>query len=91
MFVYRTIQKKAFWEFDSIIMQNVTDILLLFCTPTWSSYHVSVNQEYTEFTMAAMLDFLSSYMQISHTLLMGKTTEVRGIITRILTTPLILF
>ena len=34
MLVYRTIAKKVFWEFDSIIMQNLSDILLLFCTPT---------------------------------------------------------
>ena len=37
---YRTIAKKVFWEFDSIIMQNLSDILPLFCTPTWSSHHV---------------------------------------------------
>ena len=45
MLVYRTIAKKVFWEFDSIIMQNLSDILLLFCTPTWPSHHVSENQE----------------------------------------------
>ena len=27
MLVYRTIVKKVFWNFDSIIMQNVSDIL----------------------------------------------------------------
>ena len=27
-------------------MQNVSDILSLFCTPTWPSQHVSENQEY---------------------------------------------
>ena len=37
---YRTIAKKVFSEFDSIIMQNLSDILPLFCTPTWSSHHV---------------------------------------------------
>ena len=31
---------------DSIIMQNLSDILPLFCTPTWPSHHVSENQEY---------------------------------------------
>ena len=46
MLVYRTITKKIFWEFDSIIMQNLSNILPLFCTPTWPSYHVSENQEY---------------------------------------------
>ena len=44
--VYRTIVKKVFWEFDSIIVQNVSDILPLFCTPTRSSHLVSKNQEY---------------------------------------------
>ena len=43
--VHRTIKEKVFWEFDSIIMQNVSDILPLFCTPTWPSHHVSENQE----------------------------------------------
>jgi len=27
-------------------MQNLSDILPLFCTPTWPSHHVSENQEY---------------------------------------------
>ena len=40
MLVHRTIAKKVFREFDSIIMQNLSDILPLFCTPTWSSHHV---------------------------------------------------
>ena len=44
--MYRTIAKKVFWEFDSIVMQNLSDILPLFCTPTWPSHHVSENQEY---------------------------------------------
>ena len=46
MLVYRTIAKKVFWDFDSIIMQNLSDILPLFCTPTWPSHHVSENQEF---------------------------------------------
>ena len=45
--MYRTIAKKAVWDFDSIIMQNLSDILPLFCTPTWPSHHVSENQEYS--------------------------------------------
>ena len=45
MLVYRTIAKKGFWDFDSIIMQNFRDILPLFCTPIWPSHHVSENQE----------------------------------------------
>ena len=46
--MYRTIAEIVFWEFDSIIMQNLTNILPLFCTPTWPSHHdhVSENQEY---------------------------------------------
>ena len=42
MLVYRTI---VFWDFDSISMQNLSDILPLFCTPMWPSHHVSENQE----------------------------------------------
>ena len=34
--------KKVFWEFDSMIMQNLSNILPLFCTPTWPSHE---NQE----------------------------------------------
>ena len=45
MLVYRTMAKKFFWEFDSIIMQDLSAILPLFCTPTWPSHHVSENQE----------------------------------------------
>ena len=45
MLVYRTIVRKLFWEFDSITMQNLNNILPLFCTPTWPSQHVSENQE----------------------------------------------
>ena len=48
MLEYRTIVKKVFWEFDSIIMQNLSDILPSFCTPTWPSHHVSENQEYIQ-------------------------------------------
>ena len=48
MFVYRTIVKKFLWEFDSIIMQNLRDILPLFCMPIWPSLHVNENQKYTE-------------------------------------------
>ena len=44
--VYRTIAKKFLWEFDSNIMQNLSDILPLFCTPIWPSHHGSENQEY---------------------------------------------
>ena len=40
MFVYRTIEKTVFWEFHSIIMQNMSHNLLLFCTQTWPSPHV---------------------------------------------------
>ena len=35
---------KVFWEFESIIMQNLSDILPLFGTPTWPSHHVNENQ-----------------------------------------------
>ena len=38
--------QKVFWEFYSIIMQNMSDIFPLFCTPTWPFHHVSENQEY---------------------------------------------
>ena len=49
--MYRTIAKKVFWEFDTIIMQNLSDILPLFCTPTWPSHHVSENEEYCEWCL----------------------------------------
>ena len=32
--MYRTMAKQVFWEFDSIHMQNLGDILPLFSTPT---------------------------------------------------------
>ena len=38
-------REKKSWEFDSLIMQNLGDVLPLFCTPTWPSHHVSENQE----------------------------------------------
>ena len=42
--VHRTKEKKSLsWEFDSIIMQNRSDNLLLFGAPTWPSYHVIEN------------------------------------------------
>ena len=50
MLLYRTIEKKSFWEFDSVIMQNFSIILPLFYTPTWPSHHVSENQEFLVFT-----------------------------------------
>ena len=39
-------RKMAFSEFDSNIMQNLSNILPLFCAPTWPSHHLSKNQEY---------------------------------------------
>ena len=41
--MYRTMQQNVFWEFDSILMQNVWGHFLLFCTPTWPSHHVDAN------------------------------------------------
>ena len=46
MLVWRTVAIKVFREFDYIIMQNLSDILLLFCTPTWPSHHECENPEY---------------------------------------------
>ena len=40
MLVHRTKEKKVFWVFDSIIMQNGHK-LLLFSAPTWPSYQVN--------------------------------------------------
>ena len=45
MLLYRTTAQKVLWKFDSVIMQNLSDILSLFCIPTWLSHHVSENQE----------------------------------------------
>ena len=36
-------EKKVFWEFDSIVMQNTSHNLLLFSAPTWPSCHVVEN------------------------------------------------
>lgn len=38
MLNYRTIAQKVLWEFDYIIIQNLSDILSLFCTTTWPSH-----------------------------------------------------
>ena len=47
MLIHRTKEKKVFWEFDSIIMQNMSHYLLLLCTATWLSYQVIENHLYT--------------------------------------------
>ena len=36
----QTNKEKASWQFDSIIMQNVSHHLRLFCAPIWASYDV---------------------------------------------------
>ena len=41
-------RKKVFWEFDAIIMQNLSDTLPLFCILTWLSGHVSENCKLNE-------------------------------------------
>ena len=41
--MHRTIEKKVFWEFDSIIMQNMNHNLLLFCATSWLSHQVIEN------------------------------------------------
>ena len=43
MLVHRIKEEKVFQDVDSIIMQNMTHNLLLFCAPTWPSYHVIEN------------------------------------------------
>jgi len=48
MVVYRTIVEKVFWEFDSIIMQNLSDILPFFGTSAWPSHQVSENHEFQD-------------------------------------------
>ena len=45
MLLYRTTAQKVLWKFDSVIMQNLSDILPLFCTPTCPPHHVSATQE----------------------------------------------
>ena len=42
-------REKVFWEFDSIMIQNMSHNLLLFCAPTWPSHHVIENHLYTRF------------------------------------------
>lgn len=39
MLMYRTIAKKVFGEFDSKIMENLSNVLPL--SPTWLSHHTS--------------------------------------------------
>ena len=46
MLVHRAKEKKVFWVFDSIIMQNMRHNLLLFCAATWKSYHMTENHLY---------------------------------------------
>ena len=48
MLMYRTIAKLFFREFGSIIIQNLSDILPLLYTQTWSSHKVSENQEFQQ-------------------------------------------
>ena len=51
MLVYRTLAKKCFvefWEFDPVIMQNLSDILRLSCAPKWPSHHVRENLRSTK-------------------------------------------
>ena len=59
MLVYRTIEKKVFWQFDSIIMQNMSHNLLLFCAPTWPSRHASENHLWLCTLWTCIFSFLS--------------------------------
>jgi len=43
--VYRTKVKKVICAFDAIFVQNLSDILPLFCTPIWLSHRGNGNQE----------------------------------------------
>ena len=45
MLVYRTIAQKVFWDFDSIILKNLSDALPLPRKPMWPSHHGCENQE----------------------------------------------
>ena len=60
--MYRTIAKKVFWELNSIIMQNLSDVLPLFCTPTWPSHHVSENQELVPLVYLEFSRFLFCFL-----------------------------
>ena len=66
MLVYRATAKKVFWEFDSIVMQNLSNILPLFCTPTWPSHHASENQEWLISLFAPVVIDCSDYFFNSH-------------------------
>ena len=35
----------VFWEFDSVITQNLWGHFLLFCSPTWPCHHVDLDLE----------------------------------------------
>ena len=60
MLVYRTIEKKVFWEFDSFIMQNMSHDLLLFCAPTWPSRHVIENHLFQNKGKVAIMVYQTS-------------------------------
>lgn len=61
MLVDRTIAKKVFWEFDSISMQNLTDILLLFCSPIWLSHHLTALYRMTHLVISNSHSSAASY------------------------------
>ena len=43
--VLETSNNAIAWEFDCINIQNLSDSLLLFSTPTYPPHHVSATQE----------------------------------------------
>ena len=47
--VQNNSKKKVFGNFFSIIMQILSDMLPLFCTPTVPSYHVSTTNRFRRF------------------------------------------
>ena len=69
MLVYRTIAK-SFGNLTRIIMQNLRDILLLFCTPTCPPHHVSATQE------------LLAFVNIIKCILKGSAQVETAVITR---------
>ena len=90
MLVHRTIEKKVFWEIDSIIMQNMNhNYAIVLCT------NMAVSSRGRKPSIDLIHDSrhvgFAIITQISYTLLRGKTTQVREVITNILATQMICF
>ena len=83
MLVQRTIAKKVLRELDYIIMQNLSDILPLFCTPMWPSHYVCDDPEYpTNYNRRKLRDqpirISSNYLKLAQSA--GKGAKCLGLL-----------